>query len=90
MKIKDVVVGGTYLTRVGPDLVRVEVTGRNPVPGYSNRHDRFWVKNLRTGNQMRRTAAALRREASRPCGSGWTNDRCIRELGHGGSHSNED
>ena len=48
MKIKDVVVGGTYLTRVGPDLVRVEVTGRNPVPGYSNRHDRFWVKNLRT------------------------------------------
>ena len=23
------------------------------------------------------------------CGSGWTNDRCTKKLGHGGRHSNE-
>jgi len=23
------------------------------------------------------------------CGSGWTNDRCTKKLGHGGIHSNE-
>jgi hypothetical protein len=24
-----------------------------------------------------------------PCGSGWTNDRCTKPLGHSGRHSNE-
>jgi hypothetical protein len=33
--------------------------------------------------------AVVEAEARMACGSGWTNDRCTKRLGHRGLHSNE-
>jgi hypothetical protein len=36
-----------------------------------------------------RVAALEARPVVAECGSGWTNDRCTKPLGHRGFHSNE-
>jgi hypothetical protein len=64
MKQNEIVVGGTYVTLVSGQEVRVKVLG-NAVEPYSFgdrvRRAEYPVLNLTTGNKLKRTAAALRR-----------------------------
>ena len=70
MKLSEVKVGETYLTKIGPNLVRVVVvrsevrSARPPSPGYRGRASltRFLIRRERDAQvlQKMRTAAALR------------------------------
>jgi hypothetical protein len=81
MKRAEVAIGETYKTKVGNHLADVLVLGEttSPETAWSKPRHFFTVRNVQTGRELRRTAAALRAlpvrvspkaETLPPCGPG--------------------
>ena len=84
------------ITILKGDELNAEIEA-NPAGGFSIRYRDVETGNLLPTQHSVVDLIAAKRVARRSigrvyverCGSGWTNDRCTKPLGHRGDHSNE-